>query len=65
MNKITEEEMKAIILEILEVDKWSELSISGSFDGNDIWCSQQSEAYNMLAAIEMVVEKYESGALGV
>ena len=49
------EQMIEIVLEILEVESWDELSDSGSF-GSDGWSSQKTEAYNMLAAIEMALE---------
>jgi len=65
MDKITHEEMKEIVLEILEVESWNELSESGSYDSQGNWCSQKSEAFNMLAAIEMVVQNYEVGTWGV
>ena len=56
MDKITHEEMKEIVLEILEVESWDELSESGSYDSKGDWCSQKSEAANMLTAIKMALE---------
>ena len=51
---------KQIVCEILEIEDLSELSNSGSY-GSEGWSSQQSEAANMIRAMEM----YEARRTGV
>lgn len=56
-EEANERTMHDIVCEIFEVEDLSELSNSGSYDGNGVWCSQQSEAANMISAMEMYEER--------